>query len=100
MLGMAIVTLTYILNQNQFEMKKAKTFISALALTAFLAFTSPVVVAQTTSETTTTRTADDMHDDDDDDGGRWGLLGLLGLAGLLGLKRRDDDRTRTTTNVR
>ena len=81
-------------------MKKGTKLISMLALTGFLTFTSPVVVAQTTGETTTTTaTADDM-DDDDDDGGRWGLAGLLGLLGLLGLRRRDDDRTRTTTNVR
>lgn len=77
-------------------MKQVKKLIGVFSLTAFLAFTSPVVQAQTTGETTTTTTTDD--DDDDGDGGRWGLLGLLGLAGLLGLKRRDDDRTRS--NVR
>lgn len=69
-----------------------------LAMTAFLGFTSPVVVAQETNTTTSTR-VDDDYDDDDGDGGRWGLVGLLGLLGLLGLKRRDDDRTHTTTRT-
>jgi len=81
-------------------MKKVTKWIGVLGLTAFLAFSSPVVVAQTTDNTTTsTRTADD-EDDDDGDGGKWGLVGLLGLLGLLGLKRRDDDRHRTTTTNR
>lgn len=79
-------------------MKKVTKLISMLVLSTFLVFTSPMVVAQTTGETTTTATTDDR--DNDDDGGRWGLAGLLGLLGLLGLRRRDDDRTRTTTNVR
>jgi MYXO-CTERM domain-containing protein len=69
-----------------------KKVLSVLTLTAFLAFTSPVVHAQTGGDaTTTTTTRDDDGDDDDGDSGKWGLLGLLGLAGLLGLKRRDDD---------
>ncbi len=78
-------------------MKKITKLIGVLLFTAFLAFTSPVVYAQTGGGTGTTATIDD-DDDDDGDGGRWGLLGLLGLAGLLGLKRRDDDRNRTNTN--
>lgn len=75
-------------------MKQVTKAIGVMTLTAFLAFTSPVVSAQTTGETTTTSTTTDVDDDDDGDEGRWGLLGLLGLAGLLGLKRRDEDRTR------
>jgi MYXO-CTERM domain-containing protein len=72
-------------------MKKITRVFGVFTLTAFLAFTSPIVHAQTGDGTATTRTADDDDDDDDGDGGRWGLLGLLGLAGLLGLKRRDND---------
>jgi MYXO-CTERM domain-containing protein len=80
-------------------MKKVTKFLTVLTLTAFLGFSSPVVMAQTSENTTTTTTTadDDDMDDDDGDGGRWGLAGLLGLLGLLGLKRRDDDATRTTT---
>ena len=97
--GIEIVTPEYIINQNHIKMKQVKQFIGAAALTAFLAFTSPVVMAQTTDNTTTTTTTDDMDDDEDDDTGKWGLAGLLGLLGLAGLKRRDDDRTHTNTNV-
>jgi MYXO-CTERM domain-containing protein len=79
-------------------MKKVTKWMGIVTLTAFLGFTSPVVMAQTTDNTTTTTTTDD--EDDDDDGGRWGLLGLLGLIGLAGLKRRDDDRHRTTNTNR
>lgn len=78
-------------------MKKVSKYMGILALTAFLGFTSPVVMAQSETNTTTSARVDDDYDDDDGDGGRWGLAGLLGLLGLLGLKRRDDDRT-TTTN--
>ena len=77
-------------------MKQVKKLIGVLSLTAFLAFTSPVVYAQTGGDNTTTTTT--AGDDDDGDEGKWGLAGLLGLLGLLGLKRRDDDRNRT--NVR
>ena len=78
-------------------MKKAKQILSAVTLTAFLEFTSQVVMAQNTENTTTTtRTADDEDvDGDDDNEGKWGLAGLLGLLGLLGLKRRDDDHNKT-----
>jgi MYXO-CTERM domain-containing protein len=75
-------------------MKQATKAIGVMTLTAFLAFTSPVVSAQATGETTTTSTTRDVDDDDDDDSGKIGLAGLLGLLGLLGLRRRDDDRTR------
>jgi MYXO-CTERM domain-containing protein len=75
-------------------MKQVTKAIGVMTLTAFLAFTSPVVSAQTTGETTTTSTTTDVDDDDDDDSGKIGLAGLLGLLGLLGLRRRDDDRTR------
>lgn len=79
-------------------MKKVTKFLAVLTLTAFLGFTSPVVMAQTGDNTTTTTTVDDDDmDDDDGDGGRWGLAGLLGLLGLLGLKRRDDNHNRNTT---
>ncbi len=81
-------------------MKKATKFLTVLTLTAFLGFSSPVVMAQTgDNTTTTTRVDDDMEDDGDDDGGKWGLAGLLGLLGLLGLKRRDDDRINRNTTV-
>jgi len=79
-------------------MKKVTKFLAVLTLTAFLGFSSPVVMAQAGDNTTTTRVDDDM-DDDDDDSGKWGLAGLLGLLGLLGLKRRDDDRTHRNTTV-
>ena len=75
-------------------MKKVTKLMSVLALTLFLGVASPVM-AQTTDNTTgTTATTDD----DDDDSGKWGLAGLLGLLGLLGLRRKDDDRNRTTTH--
>ena len=94
-----VSTKTLFINQNQEKMKKAKQILSAVTLTAFLVFTSPVVMAQTTENTTTTRTADDEDvDGDDDNEGKWGLAGLLGLLGLLGLKRRDDDHTNKTVN--
>jgi MYXO-CTERM domain-containing protein len=76
-------------------MKKVTKLMSVLALTVFLGITSPVI-AQTTDNTTgTTATTDDG----DDDSGKWGLAGLLGLLGLLGLRRKDDDRHRTTTST-
>ena len=82
-------------------MKKVTKYLGVLTLTAFLGFTSPVVMAQTGDNTTTTTTRDDDDmDDDDGDGGRWGLAGLLGLLGLLGLKRRDDDTHTRTTGTR
>lgn len=79
-------------------MKKVIKLIGVFGLTVFLAFSSPVAVAQATDNTTTETRVDD--DDDDDDDGKWGLLGLIGLLGLLGLKRRDNDHTRppSTTN--
>ena len=80
-------------------MKKVSKYMGILAMTAFLGFTSPVVMAQSETNTTTSARVDDDYDDDDGDGGRWGLAGLLGLLGLLGLKRRDDDRTHTTTRT-
>lgn len=80
-------------------MKKATKFLTVLTLTAFLGFSSPVVMAQTGDNTTTTTRVDDDYDDDDDDSGKWGLAGLLGLLGLLGLKRRDDDHNRRNTTV-
>ena len=71
-----------------------------IAMTTFLSFWSPVVMAQSETNTVTSTRADvDDDDDDDGDGGRWGLAGLLGLLGLLGLKRRDDDRAHTTTRT-
>ena len=70
-------------------MKHAKKLVSVLTLTAFLAFTSPIVHAQTSGDTETSATRND--DNDDGDEGKWGLAGLLGLLGLLGLKRRDND---------
>jgi hypothetical protein len=70
-----------------------KTF-GILALSVFLAVSSPTV-AQTSGEGSSAAVSDD--DDDDGDSGKWGLLGLAGLLGLLGLKRRDDDRNRNTT---
>lgn len=77
-------------------MKKVTRFLGVLTLTAFLGFSSPVVMAQTGDNTTTSASVDD---DEDDDNGDWGLAGLLGLLGLLGLRRRDDDRHRNTTNT-
>jgi MYXO-CTERM domain-containing protein len=73
-------------------MKHAKKLVSVLTLTAFLAFTTPVVYAQNDNDRdrTEARTAGD-DDGDDGDEGKWGLAGLLGLLGLLGLKRRDND---------
>ena len=57
--------------------------------------------AQTTNDNTTTTTTDSRtdDDDDDDDNGKWGLAGLVGLLGLLGLRKRDDDRHRTTSTT-
>ena len=80
-------------------MKKVSKYLGILVMTAFLGFTSPVVMAQSETNTTTSARVDDDYDDDDGDGGRWGLAGLLGLLGLLGLKRRDDDKTHTTTRT-
>lgn len=79
-------------------MKRITSFTAVLAVSAFLAFTSPVLAQQT--GTTTTTEIDRETDADDDGDDEWGLLGLLGLAGLLGLKRRDrvEDRQRTTAN--
>ncbi len=76
-------------------MKQVKKLIGVLSLTAFLAFTSPVVYAQTGGgDNTTTATTAGDDDGDDGDEGKWGLAGLLGLLGLLGLKRRDNDNNR------
>jgi MYXO-CTERM domain-containing protein len=75
-------------------MKKVTKLFGAVAVFSLLTFTTPVVAQDTDNNATTTR-SDDA--DDDDDEGKWGLAGLLGLLGLLGLKRRDDDRNRTTT---
>ena len=83
-------------------MKKTIKIIGAFAITAFLAFSTPVAAQNPDTTVTETRTVSDRDDDDDDDDmGKWGLAGLLGLLGLLGLKRRDNDhndRPRTTTN--
>ena len=76
-------------------MKQVTKIFSAVAVFSLLTFTTPVVAQNTDNNPTTTRTDD--ADDDDGDEGKWGLAGLLGLLGLLGLKRRDDDRNKTTT---
>ncbi|MFN2440180.1 MAG: WGxxGxxG family protein [Chitinophagaceae bacterium] len=73
-------------------MKKITKFI-AVAIFSSTLFLSYPAMAQNTDNTTTT-----ADRNDDNDMGKWGLAGLLGLLGLLGLKRRDDDRPRTTTN--
>ena len=78
-------------------MKRIATCFSALLLSLLLTFHSPAAMAQATDNTNITRTND--MDDNDGDAGRWGLAGLLGLLGLLGLRRRDDDRPRTSTTV-
>lgn len=70
---------------------------SVLTLTVFLGITSPVMAQTTDNAAGTTAT---MDDDGDDDSGKWGLAGLLGLLGLLGLRRKDDDRHRTTNTSR
>lgn len=75
-------------------MKMITKTIGILALSAFLAVSSPTIAQTATDNTSTTASSDD---DDDDDSGKWGLLGLAGLLGLLGLKRRDDDRHRNTS---
>jgi MYXO-CTERM domain-containing protein len=75
-------------------MKQVTKAIGVLTLTAFLAFTSPVVSAQTGGGDNTTMTTTSNDDGDDGDEGKWGLAGLLGLLGLLGLKRRDNDNNR------
>ena len=74
-------------------MKMITKTIGILALSAFLAVSSPTMAQTGTDNTSTTASSDD----DDDDSGKWGLLGLAGLLGLLGLKRRDDDRHRNTS---
>ena len=73
-------------------MKMITKTIGILALSAFLAVSSPTIAQTATDNTSTTASSDD-----DDDSGKWGLLGLAGLLGLLGLKRRDDDRHRNTS---
>jgi MYXO-CTERM domain-containing protein len=79
-------------------MKRITMFMTVLAVSAFLGFTTPVLAQQT--GTTTTTEIDRETDADDDGDDEWGLLGLLGLVGLLGLKRRDrvEDTHRTTVN--
>ena len=81
------------------NMKKVTRTMSLLALSAFLVVGQPAM-AQTTdnNSTTTTATTADNDGDHDNDTGKWGLAGLLGLLGLLGLRRKDDDRHRTTHN--
>ena len=76
-------------------MKRFTKVFAIAVLGSTLLFTTPVM-AQTGDNGSTTSTM--AGDDDHDDSGKWGLLGLVGLAGLLGLKRKDDDRTRVTTN--
>ncbi len=74
---------------------KRITKILGIALLSTTLFISYPAIAQT-SDNTTAMSADM---DDNDDSGKWGLAGLLGLLGLLGLRKKDDDRPRTTTTV-
>nr|CAA9530862.1 MAG: hypothetical protein AVDCRST_MAG96-3548 [uncultured Segetibacter sp.] len=66
---------------------------SILAVSAFLAVSSPTMAQTSSDNRGTTATSND----DDDDSEKWRLLGLAGLLDLLGLKRRDDDRHRNTS---
>lgn len=78
-------------------MKKVSKTISVLALLVFLNVGPTIAqTGQTTDSQTTTRSSTDDNGNRDDHG-KWGLLGLAGLLGLLGLKRKDDDRHRSTT---
>lgn len=74
-------------------MKTITKTMSIIAVSAFLAVSSPTI-AQSTSDNTSTSA---NRDDNKDDSGKWGLLGLAGLLGLLGLRKRDDDRHRNTS---
>ena len=76
-------------------MKKVTRAFGLFALSAFL-FVGQPSMAQTTDNTSTTTSGATTDNDGDNDTGKWGLAGLLGLLGLLGLRRRDDDRHRTT----
>ena len=76
-------------------MKKVTKAICLLTLTAILSISNPPAFAQASGESFNSET----NREADDDNGNWGLLGLLGLAGLIGLKRRDDDRPRTTASA-
>jgi MYXO-CTERM domain-containing protein len=75
-------------------MKTITRTMSILALSGFLAVSTPTM-AQGSSETTNSGAT--SSNDRDDNSGKWGLLGLAGLLGLLGLKRKDDDRHRNTS---
>lgn len=78
-------------------MKKLTKTLYVLAICTSLS--AVPAMAQTGGGTTSSGTTA-SSDTNDDDSGKWGLLGLAGLLGLLGLKRRDDDRHRTTTSNR
>lgn len=73
-------------------MKTIKKIFAVLFVFTFLGVSTPAISQNNDADTTKT-----VDDNDDDDSGKMGLLGLLGLAGLLGLRRKDDDRNRTTT---
>ncbi len=78
------------------NMKKITRTFSLLALSAMLFIGEPTKAQSTDNTTTTTATTKDNDGDHDNDTGKWGLAGLLGLLGLLGLRKKDDDRHRTT----
>lgn len=77
-------------------MKTLTKIFGIVILSSTLLFTMPVMAQNAGNDATTTTGT--THDNEHDDSGKWGLLGLLGLAGLLGLRRKDDDRNRTTIN--
>lgn len=75
-------------------MKKFTKVIGIALLSITLLSTYPAVAQSGDNTTSSTGMA---HDNDDS--GKWGLAGLLGLLGLLGLRKKDDDRHRTTTTT-
>lgn len=77
-------------------MKKLTKTICVLAICTSL---SAVPAISQTGDNTSSGTTTSSSSDNDDDSGKWGLLGLAGLLGLLGLRKKDDDRHRTTTSV-
>lgn len=80
-------------NKITCNMKKF-TKVMGIALLSITLLSAYPAVAQTGDNTTATEMATD-----NDDSGKWGLAGLLGLLGLLGLRKKDDDRHRTTTTT-
>lgn len=74
-------------------MKKVTKTLGMLAICASLSVNPTMAQTSDNSSTGITGSSDDGHDDS----GKWGLLGLAGLLGLLGLRKKDDDRHRTTS---